>query len=262
MESTYGGRDDYQPTRKEATERLRDIVINCIKKKKGKLLVPVFAVGRSQEVMIVLEELMRTKHIPMVPVYLDGMIWEATAIHTAYPEYLNNKLRNQIFQQGENPLLSDIFLRVDGHEMRQKIIGDPAPCIVLATSGMMNGGPVMEYFKEWAEEKKNTIAFVGYQGEGTVGRRIQKGWEEIPLNIGGTVVHVKMNINVETCDGFSGHSDRRQLMGFINNMSPRPERIIFGHGEESKCLDISSSVHKRYNINTTAPMNLETIRFK
>jgi KH/beta-lactamase-domain protein len=262
LESTYGGREDFQPSRNEATERLSDIVQSCIKKK-GKVLVPVFAVGRSQEVMIVLENLVRTKKILKIPVYLDGMIWEATAIHTAYPEYLNNKLRAQIFQQGENPLLSDIFKRVDSQEMRQNIINDhPDSCIVLATSGMMNGGPVLEYFKEWAQDKKNTIAFVGYQAEGTLGKRIQKGWEEIPLNIGGNVVNIKMKMKVETCDGFSGHCDRRQLLNFINNMSPRPERVIFGHGEESKCLDISSTVHKRYNINTMTLSNLETTRFR
>ena len=261
MEGTYGGREDFQPSRQDATERLSDIVQSCIKKK-GKVLIPVFAVGRSQEVMIVLENLVRTKKIPKINVYLDGMIWEATAIHTAYPEYLNNKLRAQIFQQGENPLLSDIFKRVDSNEMRQNILPDPDSCIVLATSGMMNGGPVMEYFKEWAQDKKNTIAFVGYQAEGTLGKRIQKGWEDIPLNISGSIVNIKMKMKVETCDGFSGHSDRRQLLNFINNMSPRPERIIFNHGEESKCIDISSAVHKRYNINTQAPYNLETIRFR
>ena len=145
--------------------------------------------------------------------------------------------------------------------MREKIIADNDPCVVLATSGMMNGGPVMEYFKTWAQEKNNTIVFVGYQAEGTIGRRIQRGAKEIPVNIQGAVVNLKMNMNVETCDGFSGHSDRRQLMSFVNNMSPRPERIIFGHGEDSKCLDISSTIHKKYNVNTTAPMNLETIRF-
>lgn len=261
MESTYGAKDDFQPSRKEATQHLSNIVQERLRKK-GKVLVPVFAVGRSQEVMIVLEDLMRKKAIPKVPVYLDGMIWEATAIHTAYPEYLNSKLRAQTFQKGKNPLLSEIFVRVDGQEMRQKIIGDPDPCIVLATSGMMSGGPVMEYFKSWAEEKKNAIVFVGYQAEGSLGRRIQKGWSEIPLNVGGSVVNIKMNMDVETVDGFSGHSDRRQLLNFVNNMSPRPERIIFGHGEESKCLDLSSAIHKRFNINTVAPMNLEIIRFK
>ena len=260
VESTYGGKDDYQPSRREATERLKDIICQSMKKK-GKVLVPVFAVGRSQEVMIVLENLVRNKDIPETPVYLDGMIWEATAIHTAYPEYLNNRLRSQIFQKGENPLLSDIFKRVDSVEMREKIIADSDPCVVLATSGMMNGGPVMEYFKTWAQDNKNTIVFVGYQAEGTMGRKVQRGSKSIPMNVSGNIVNLEMKINVEICDGFSGHSDRRQLIGFINNMSPRPERIIFGHGEESKCLDISSAVHKRCNLNTTAPMNLETIRF-
>ncbi len=261
IESTYGAKDDFQPSRKEASNHLRNIVQGCLKNK-GKILVPVFAVGRSQEVMIVLEDLMRNKSIQNVPVYLDGMIWEATAIHTAYPEYLNSKLRIQTFQKGENPLLSEIFIRVDSQEMRQKIIGDPNPCIVLATSGMMSGGPVMEYFKSWAEIKGNMIIFVGYQSEGSLGRRIQKGWNEIPLHVSGSIVNIKMNMDVETVDGFSGHSDRRQLLNFINNMSPRPEKIIFGHGEESKCLDLSSTVHKKFNLNTVAPMNLETIRFK
>jgi len=260
VEATYGGRDDYQPSRREATERLKDIIVTSMKKK-GKVLVPVFAVGRSQEVMIVLENLVRNKEVSKVPVYLDGMIWEATAIHTAYPEYLNNRLRSQIFQKGDNPLLSDIFNRVDSMEMREKIIGDKGSCVVLATSGMMNGGPVMEYLKSWAGDDRNTIVFVGYQAEGTTGRKIQRGSKEIPLNIGGKVVNLEMKMNVETCDGFSGHSDRRQLTGFISNMSPRPERVIFGHGEESKCLDLSSSIHKRFNLNTAAPMNLEALRF-
>src|SRR2546426_359532 len=75
------------------------------------------------------------------------MIWEATAIHTAYPEYLNSQLRTQIFQTGENPFLSPMFKRVETADMRANIIDDVEPCIVLATSGMMSGGPVLEEFK-------------------------------------------------------------------------------------------------------------------
>ena len=261
MESTYGGKDDYQPSRKEATEKLSDIIKRTLSKK-GKVLIPVFAVGRSQEVMIVLENLMKSGEVERVPIYLDGMIWEATAIHTAYPEYLNTHLRSLIFQKGENPLLSDIFERVESFDKRQEILDDNDPCIVLATSGMLNGGPIMEYLKSWSEDERNTLIFVGYQAEGTLGRKIQKGWKEIPMNIGGAMTTIKVNMNIETCDGFSGHSDRRQLINYVNNMSPRPERIIFCHGEESKCLEISSTIHKKFNINTTAPMNLETIRFR
>ena len=259
VEATYGGREDHQPSRREATERLKDIIRNSMKKK-GKVLVPVFAVGRSQEVMIVLENLVSNKEIPPVPVYLDGMIWEATAIHTAYPEYLNTKLRSQIFQRGDNPLLSEIFKRVDSVDMREKIIQNKDPCVDQATRGMMNGGRVMEYFKSWSPDSKNSIVFVGYQAEGTLGRRIQRGSREVTLNDGGNIINIEMNMHCETCDGFSGHSDRRQLIGYLNNMSPRPERIIFGHGEESKCIDISSTIHKKLNLNTVAPMNLEGIR--
>ena len=261
MESTYGGKDDHQPSRKEAVDKLKDIIQRTLRHK-GKVLIPVFAVGRSQEVMIALENLMRNGEIPKVPIYLDGMIWEATAIHTAYPEYLNNYLRSLIFHKGENPLLSDIFERVDSYDMRQEVLADPDPCIVLATSGMLNGGPIVEYLKSWSEDEKNTLAFVGYQAEGTLGRKIQKGWKEVPVSVSGKMTTLKININVETCDGFSGHSDRGQLINYVSNMSPKPERIIFCHGEESKSLDISSTIHKRFNINTTVPMNLETVRLK
>jgi len=257
IESTYGGKNDIQPSRKKAAEELKEIVKKTLESR-GKVLIPVFAIGRSQEVMIVLEHLMREKEIPEVPVYLDGMIWEATAIHTVYPEYLNADLRKKIFQEGDNPLMSDIFVRVESYDKRREIIDDSEPCIVLATSGMLNGGPVMEYFKSWADGERNSIVFVGYQAEGTLGRKIQKGWKEV--TVGDKVVKVEMN--VETCEGFSGHSDRKQLMNYVKNLSPRPRRIIVNHGEESKCLDLAGSIYKKYNIPTLAMKNLETVRFR
>ncbi len=259
IESTYGGHKDKQPSRKDAAEQIKAMVQRTIERK-GKMLVPVFAVGRSQEVMIVLETLMRYGEIPTLPIYLDGMIWEATAIHTAHPEYLNSQLRTQIFQKGENPFLSEIFNRVDSQEMRETIINDNEPCMVLATSGMMNGGPVMEYFKTWASEPKNTIVFVGYQAEGTLGRKIQRGLSQIVMNDKGNQITVDIKLNNETCEGFSGHSDRKQLLNYVGSMDPKPERIIVCHGEESKCIELASTFHKRYNVETRVPYNLETIR--
>lgn len=261
MESTYGAYNDIQPTRREATANLKEIVSRTISKG-GKILIPVFAVGRSQEVMLVLEELMRTEEIPRLPVYLDGMIWEATAIHTAYPEYLNSDLRMKIFQQQENPFLSDIFHRVETAAQREEIIGDPDPAIVLATSGMMNGGPVMEYFKHWADDEKNTLIFVGYQAEGTLGNKIQKGWKDVSLMERGTPITVEIKMDVETSEGFSGHSDRRQLIRYISSLTPEPERIVFCHGEESKALEMAHVIRRKYDIETLAPKNLETVRLK
>ena len=261
MESTYGGYHDMQPSRAEASSQLRDMLKRTLDKE-GRILVPVFAVGRSQEVMLVLEDLMRNEQIPQVPIYLDGMIWEATAIHTAYPEFLNSSLRTQIFQQKENPFLSDIFNRVDSMEMRERIADNHEPCIVLATAGMMNGGPVLEYLKAWHNDPNSTIVFVGYQAEGTMGRKIQKGWKEVQLNQRGDGVVMDMRMNVETVDGFSGHSDRKQLMRYVQGMDPKPERIIIGHGEDYKCSDLASSLYKKFGFETRAPMNLETIRVK
>ena len=261
IESTYGGHNDMQPSRIDASKELREVLVQATEKG-GKVLIPVFAVGRSQEVMLVIEELVRTGRLNPLSVYLDGMIWEATAIHTAHPEYLNSQLRTQIFQQNENPFLSPIFKRVETAAMREEICHSPDPCIVLATSGMMSGGPVMEYFKAWADNPENWLLFVGYQSEGSIGRTIQKGRTEITLYEKGKPINLDVKINRETVDGFSGHSDRKQLMKYIASLDPKPNKIIVGHGDDRKCTDLASSIYKKFNIETKAPQNLETIRLK
>lgn len=260
MEATYGGNEDVQPSRREAEAQLHRIIRETIDNK-GKVLIPAFAVGRSQEVMIVLEEAMRNGVIEEVPIYLDGMIWEATAIHTAYPEYLNSELRNLIFNQGVNPFLSDNFKQVDSSSKRTEILDSSESCIVLSTSGMLNGGPVMEYLKAFAPDERNTLVFVGYQAEGTLGRRLQKGWKEIPMSHEGRTITVKVNMRIETVDGFSGHSDRRQLIEYVRRMKDRPEKILTAHGDGTKCIELASALYKKFKIETRAPMNLETVRF-
>jgi KH/beta-lactamase-domain protein len=258
MEATYGGPQDQTPSRREAENRLINIIKHTTSRN-GKVLIPAFAVGRSQEVMIVLEEAIRKKAIDEIPVYLDGMIWEATAIHTTYPEYLNNELRNMIFHEGMNPFLSESFTRVEPG-MRQDII-EGEPCVILATSGMLNSGPVIEYLKAIGPHEDNTLVFVGYQAEGTLGRRIQKGWKEIPVSDNGRTSTMQINMEALTVDGFSGHSDRQQLIEYVKRMSPRPEKIITSHGDENKCMDLASTIYKKFKIETRSPMNLETIRF-
>ncbi len=257
-EATYGGANSLQPSRKEAETNLLKVVKDTIKRG-GKVIIPAFAVGRSQEVMVVLEEAIRRKALDAIPVYLDGMIYEATAIHTTYPEYLNNDLRELIFHRGVNPFLAECFVQVESPARRTEVIDGP-PCIVLATSGMLNGGPIMEYLKRLGPDEKNTLVIVGYQAEGTLGRRIQKGWKEVPLSSEGKTQTVKINLDVTTVDGFSGHSDRQQLMEYLRRIYPKPGRVLTNHGDESSCLDLASSIYKRYRIPTGAPMNLETVR--
>ncbi len=255
MESTYGGSQDMQPMRADAEEKLYS-VFNEVLSRGGKVIIPAFAVGRSQEVMLAIEEGIRYEKIPATKVYLDGMIKEATAIHTTYPEYLNSDLRNLIFKEGHNPFLNECFEQVDSPAKREKVITGE-PCIIITTSGMLNGGPVMEYLRNLAADERNALVFVGYQADGTMGRRIQKGWREIPIGNRETIV---INLDCITVDGFSGHSDRRQLMNFVQHMQPKPEKIFTVHGDENKTIDLASSIYKRNHIQTFSPMNLETYR--
>jgi len=255
LESTYGSTNDQQPSRREAEKNLKDEVERTIKKG-GKVIIPAFSVGRSQEVMMALEGMQLETQ---VPVYLDGMIWEAAAVHTAYPEYLNKNLKSTIFQ-GKNPFLSDIFVPVDDADKRKEVIEAKGSSIILSTSGMLNGGPVLEYLKGLASDEKNTLVFVGYQAEGTLGRRIQKGWKEMQFSDDGKTKNIKIEMDINTIDGFSGHSDRKQLIEYVKRIEPLPAKVICMHGESNKCMELASGIHKKFNIETVAPMNLETLR--
>ncbi|MCS7095930.1 MAG: beta-CASP ribonuclease aCPSF1 [Candidatus Bathyarchaeota archaeon] len=258
-ESTYGGAEDIMPTRNEAEERLARI-INETLEKRGKILIPVPAVGRAQEIMLILNDYMKQGLIKEAPVFIEGMISEATAIHTAYPEYLGKEVRNSILHDGVNPFESEYFTIVEHPSERQNIIGGE-PCIVLATSGMLEGGPVMEYFKNFAEDERNTIIFVSYQIEGTLGRRVQKGINEVTLiESDGKLAVVKVKMRVESIEGFSGHSDRRQIINYLSNLKPRPERIIVCHGEKAKIASMASFIEKKLRIPTLFPSVMETIR--
>jgi uncharacterized protein len=260
MESTYGGHEDVQPTRNDAEKELIKTIYHTLDQK-GKILIPVFAVGRAQELMIVLDEYIRHGIIDEVPIFIDGMIWEATAIHTARPEYLSKDLRDQIFHMGRNPFISDVFNKVNGLEERRSIVeGDPA--IILSTSGMLTGGNSVEYFKWLCEDEKSSLVFVGYQAEGSLGRRLQKGWKEIPLKEEGKTNVYNVKMDIKTIEGFSGHSDRRQLMDYVRRISPKPEKILICHGDNYKTLDLASSIYRSYKIETKTPMNLETVRIQ
>jgi KH/beta-lactamase-domain protein len=260
-EATYSGPNDIMPTREEAEERLVAI-INETLTRGGKVLIPVPAVGRAQEIMLVLDEYMKRGMLKEAPVFIEGMISEATAIHTAYPEYLSREVRNSVLNEGINPFESDYFTIVEHPSARQSII-EGEPCIIVATAGMLEGGPIIDYFQQLAEDKLNTIVFVSYQIEGTLGRRVQKRVPEVSIfNSEGKIKIIKCNLDVQTVDGFSGHSDRRQIIGYIRKLAPNPDNIIICHGERSKCMGLAEYLRGRYKINAIAPDILETIRLR
>ena len=260
-ESTYGAPDDIMPTRAESEQRITDI-INQTLDRQGKVLIPVPAVGRAQEIMLIIDDYMRRGLLKEAPVFVEGMISEATAIHTAYPEYLAKDVRNNILYEGINPFQSDYFTIVEHPSAREEIVnGDQ--CIILATSGMLEGGPVIDYFKRLAGDKRNTIIFVSYQIDGTMGSRVQKGLADVPLiNSNGKMEVMKVEMQVETVRGFSGHSDRRQLVNYIQRLKPKPERIIVLHGEKTKSMNMANFFKRKYNVESLVPDVLETIKLR
>ena len=260
-ESTYGAPDDIMPTRAESEQRITDI-INQTLDRQGKVLIPVPAVGRAQEIMLIIDDYMRRGLLKEAPVFVEGMISEATAIHTAYPEYLAKDVRNNILYEGINPFQSDYFTIVEHPSAREEIVnGDQ--CIILATSGMLEGGPVIDYFKRLAGDKRNTIIFVSYQIDGTMGSRVQKGLADVPLiNSNGKMEVMKVEMQVETVRGFSGHSDRRQLVNYIQRLKPKPERIIVLHGEKTKSMNMANLFKRKYNVESLVPDVLETIKLR
>ena len=127
---------------------------------------------------------------------------------------------------------------------------------------MLVGGPSVEYLKHLADNPKNSLVFVCYQGEGSMGRRIQRGEKEFTLGSKTRSEIMQIKLQVHTIEGFTGHSGRNQLMNFIFKCEPKPKKVIVNHGESSRCLDLASSIHKANRIETSAPRNLDCIRIK
>ena len=131
---------------------------------------------------------------------------------------------------------------------------------------MIEGGPIMSWLSYLGDDPDSTLTFVGYQAQGTLGSRIQSGWDEIPMNDRGGDGRgngtLTLNMDVETVDGFSGHADRQGLENFVRTMNPRPEKVLCVHGDESSTQDLSSALYHDFNMRTFAPKNLETFRFE
>jgi len=259
IESTYGAKEDVLPPRRDSEAQLIELIKKTIERE-GKVLIPELGLGRAQETMLIIDDAVKQGLLPPVPIYIDGMIWDINAIHTAYPDFLSSSVRSMIFQD-KNPFSSDVFQRVGSSQERKKVI-EGGSCIVLATSGMLQGGASVEYFREFASNKRNTIVFVCYQGVGSLGRQVQEGITEVKMSADGKEEDVKVNLEVTTIAGLTAHSGRNELLAFVNHSNPRPKKIIINHGEASKCIDLASAIYKLDRIETVCPRNLETVRIR
>ncbi|MGD1835297.1 MAG: beta-CASP ribonuclease aCPSF1 [Nitrososphaeraceae archaeon] len=259
-ESTYGNTSDVMPDQSVVYKSFSDSV-NQTLRSGGKVLIPVPAVGRAQEIMLVIDKEMREGRLVESPIYIEGMISEASAIHMSFAHYLGQDIRRSV-AQGNNPFESDYFTVVNGIGKRDDVLNDENPAIIMATSGMLEGGPSVEYFKQIAPNTNNKIIFVSYQINGTLGRRVLDGTmnEVSMLDHQGKVKVIPIRCNTQKIDGFSGHSDFNQILGFVHKI--KPKRVLVNHGEKSKSENVASTIYNRFHIRSTVPDNREIIKLK
>ncbi len=260
IESTYGAKEDIQPSRQEVESAFINAINNTLIDG-GKVLIPIPAVGRAQEIMLVIDHYMKSGEMVEAPVFTEGMISEASAIHEAYPEYLERELKQKILETDDNPFDSEYFTNVEHQDGRDEPLRENSPCIILATSGMLEGGPVLEYFKNLAPDKNNKLLFVSYQVNGTMGRRVLDGARQVSM-IGreGKVEVVNINCGIEKLDGFSGHSDYNQLISFVQRLRPKLRRVLVNHGERRKSENLSMSIRRMFRVASHYPQIQEAIK--
>ncbi len=245
MESTYGT-EDLPP--RDLSERMLLDIINRTLERGGKVLIPVLAIGRGQEILLVLIDAIK-KGLLKLPdgsrpkIYLDGMVYEVTAIHAAYPEWLSRGVKEQILR-GENPFLDESVETVGKNEMDRKDVVKGDPGVIIATSGMLTGGPALEYFKEMAEDPRHSLVFVAYQAAGTLGRQLKEGYNRVWLQENGITVPIDVKMHVYSVEGFSGHSSRSELLGWLRSLSPKPRSVILNHGEASRIEGLAKAIKR------------------
>jgi metallo-beta-lactamase family protein len=217
LESTYG--DRLHP--KEDVLSILEKVIFDTWERGGTTIIPSFAVGRAQEMLYLINELKDQKRIPPIPVYLDSpMGTSATEIFQRYSGW--HKISNKKIYNLDRHVT---FVK-DAHET-QRVIKDEKRKIVIAASGMITGGRVLNYISQLGWDPLNTILLVGYQGEGTRGRSLKEGAKE--LKIRGK--YIQIGAEIQSIESLSAHADQQQMLDWVKSMNEIPQKIILVHGE-------------------------------
>ncbi len=237
-ESTYGGRVNERV--EDAEEQLRDIVLRTFKRR-GKLIIPSFAVGRTQTIVYFLHQQMVAGHIPRIPVYVDSpLAVNATEVFKMHPECYDAEAR--AFHQVTGDILGNGCCTYIRRVEESKALNfRDEPCIIISASGMCEAGRIRHHIKNNVESERNTILIAGWQAAHTLGRRIADGAKQINL------FHEQYEVKAEVAliHGFSGHADQNDLLNMFDQQHPRPEHIYLVHGEEDQSAALAQKLHDR-----------------
>jgi metallo-beta-lactamase family protein len=247
-ESTYGGR--YHGPMNEAKEKLARIV-NETALKRGLLIIPAFAVGRTQDVVYHLHELMEAKQIPSVPVYVDSpLATNITEIFRQHPECYDEETERLMLQDGgRDPFGFARLMYTHSTEDSKRLNEAPRPAIIISASGMCEGGRVLHHLRRNIGDPRTTILFVGFQAENTLGRKLLSG--DRTARIYGEEYEVRARI--EEIDGYSAHADEGELLDFISAIPEKPEQIFVVHGEPNASAALAAKLSNKGFSNITIP---------
>ncbi|PIT88279.1 MAG: hypothetical protein COU29_03360 [Candidatus Magasanikbacteria bacterium CG10_big_fil_rev_8_21_14_0_10_36_32] len=245
-ESTYGDRlHNVQNKRQEVIEKIIKSAID----RGGVLMIPAFSVERTQELLYNLNDLIQHKKLlPRdIPIFLDSPLSiDATEVFRRYPKYYDEEAIK--FLQAENDLFEFPGLRVCyNKEESKKINSTPGVKIIIAGAGMMNGGRIMHHALRYLSDFRNTLFFVGYQANNTLGRRILEG--ESPVDIFGEKISVRCKI--EAVSILSAHADQKKILEWLNNSGHHPKKIFLNHGESQACDVLRDKLFSEFQIDVT-----------
>lgn len=255
VEGTYGTRE--HETEDEKLEILQN-VINETVSRQGNIVIPSFAVGRTQEMLYFLNKLMSVNKIPNIPIYIDSpLAISATKIFSQHPECFDVRMR-QLLLSGQDPFNFPEAIFTQTAEESQQINRLPGGAMIISASGMAEAGRIKHHLKHNLWRSESTILFIGYQAEGTLGRRIRDGAKKV--RIFGEEIMVRAN--VQAIDGFSAHADRTELLSWLNKFQKKPKQVILFHGEENVLTAFSAEIEASYGVSTYIPQYLETLELK
>jgi len=248
IESTYRGKEDIMCPREQAENELTATVERTIAVG-GHILLPVPAVGISQELIIILDRLRKAGRF-QASVIVEKIISEATVAYESYPEFLSKDLGKCVLESEESQFGSEFSI------VESKTLQPSEPTVVLAPSSMLIGGPSLGYLKQIASDPKSAIVILSYQSLDTPGRALLDGAKQIEVQ--GQTLDIQCQ--VKRIDGLGSHSDYNQLMAYVSRLRPKLRRILVNHGERPKAQNLASSINKQFRIQTQHPLVQEAIK--
>jgi metallo-beta-lactamase family protein len=251
MESTYG--DRFHEPMTNAADKLADVV-NRTARRGGRIIVPAFAVGRTQQLVMLLHQLIQEKRIPSIPIYVDSpLALNATEVFRKHPECYDEEAR-KFLTDGGDPFGFGLLRFVRETHESKALNGLHGPFVVIAASGMCEAGRVLHHLRNNISDPRNTVLITGYQAENTLGRKILERHAEVPV----FGEPVRLRAEVDVLDELSGHADQGELIEWMRPLAPRLKQVFLVHGDPGQGAALSNAIHREFGIDAIQPSRGES----